>query len=84
MDQLSSDDAPTRPLDRFEADALKKLRTEQDVVVDDHEGRVRMLGSLRAGTQCLDCHAAQRGALLGAFSYSLRSLEAPPMGAMDP
>jgi hypothetical protein len=71
MDQLSSDDATTRALDEFEADALKQLRTQQDVVVDDHEGRVRMLGSLRAGTQCLDCHAAQRGALLGAFSYVL-------------
>ena len=33
--------------------------------------RVRMVGAVRATTQCLDCHRVERGALLGAFSYDL-------------
>lgn len=72
MDQLSSENAPTRPLDAFESESLKQLWTEADLVVSDHGSHVRMLGSLRAANQCLDCHTAQRGELLGAFSYVLR------------
>jgi hypothetical protein len=72
MDQLSSENAPTRPLDAFESDALAKLRTDEDVIVKSEGTEYRMLGSLRAAKQCLDCHGVQRGELLGAFSYSLR------------
>ncbi len=72
MDQLSSDNAPTRPLDSFELTALAKLRKDEDVVVKSEASEYRMLGSLRAAKQCLDCHGVQRGELLGAFSYSLR------------
>jgi hypothetical protein len=72
MDRLSSDDAPTRPLDAFETDALAKLWKDEDVVVKNDGDDYRMLGSLRAAKQCLDCHSVQRGELLGAFSYSLR------------
>jgi hypothetical protein len=75
MDQLSGDDVPTRPLDDFESDALTKLRTDDDVVILNDGDHVRMLGSLRAANQCLDCHSAQRGELLGAFSYDLSELE---------
>lgn len=76
MDQLSSDEAPTRPLDEFESSALEQLQTEQDVVVKEEAGRYRMLGSLRATKQCLDCHSVQRGELLGAFTYFLREMPA--------
>jgi hypothetical protein len=72
MDQLSSDNAPTRPLDAFESVALEQLRTKEDVVVEHNGDQYRMLGSLRAAKQCLDCHSVQRGELLGAFSYVLR------------
>ena len=72
MDQLSSDNAPTRPLDAFEIAALEQLRTKEDVVVEHKGDQYRMLGSLRAAKQCLDCHSVQRGELLGAFSYVLR------------
>ena len=72
MDQLSSDNAPTRPLDAFESEALAKLWHNEDVVVKNEGDDYRMLGSLRAAKQCLDCHSVQRGELLGAFSYSLR------------
>ena len=79
MDQLSSDNAPTRPLDAFESEALAKLWRDEDIVVKNEGSAYRMLGSLRAAKQCLDCHGVQRGELLGAFSYSLRH-EAGPAG----
>ena len=70
MDQLR--DVPTRALDIFEQDSLRELGTEQDVVIDHEPGRIRMLGSLRAGEHCRQCHSVNRGELLGAFSYVLR------------
>ena len=33
---------------------------------------LRMLGAIRAANQCVACHAAERGQLLGAFSYTLQ------------
>jgi hypothetical protein len=72
MDQLSVDNVPTRPLDAFESLALEKLWTAEDVVIDHDGNDYRMLGSLRAASQCLDCHATKRGDLLGAFTYFLR------------
>ncbi len=69
MDELSG--APTRPLDAFEAEALTKLRGGEDLIVQEAPRQMRMLGSLRAARQCLDCHQVQRGELLGAFSYQL-------------
>jgi hypothetical protein len=71
MDQLSAKDAPTRSLDEFEVASLAKLRTAEDLVIDQSQTPVRMLGSLRASNRCLDCHNVQRGELLGAFSYAL-------------
>jgi hypothetical protein len=70
MDELV--DAPTRPLDAFEATALRALRDGEDLIVDSTPNRIRMLGSIRAGKQCLECHTATRGQLLGAFSYRFR------------
>jgi hypothetical protein len=69
MDELS--DAGTRPLDDFEAASLSQLETQKDLVVESATNRIRMLGSLRAGTTCLKCHQVPRGKLLGAFSYQL-------------
>jgi hypothetical protein len=71
MDQLAGDDVPTRPLDEFETAALPRLRTAEDVVIDESASSTRMLGSLRAASQCLECHSVQRGELLGAFTYFL-------------
>jgi hypothetical protein len=71
MDQLAGDDVATRPLDEFEADSLEKLWADEDEVVAEAGNHVRMLGSLRAAKQCLDCHSVERGELLGAFSYVL-------------
>ena len=57
---------------RSKSEALAKLWHDEDVVVKSAGDDYRMLGSLRAAKQCLDCHSVQRGELLGAFSYSLR------------
>jgi hypothetical protein len=69
--------ATTRPLDGFEAAALKQLQAGEDVVTDASLNRIRMLGSLRANKACLECHTAQRGQLLGVFSYEI--LRDPPI-----
>jgi hypothetical protein len=78
MDEL--DGVPTRPLDDFETAALTTLAAQVDVVVDQRPERIRMLGALRAGNNCLQCHEGQRGKLLGAFSYEIvpRKSPAPP------
>jgi hypothetical protein len=70
------DGAPTRPLDPFETAALERLRAGEDLVTQVSVNRIRMLGALRAGKQCLECHGVPRGQLLGAFSYEL--LRDPP------
>lgn len=76
MDEL--DDAPTRPLDAFEQNALDRLRSEEDLVIDEAKDRIRMLGSLRAAKDCTECHSVRRGELLGAFSYELTPVSPPP------
>jgi hypothetical protein len=70
MEELK--DAPTRPLEPFEARSLPQLRTARDTVVEEAPNTVRMLGAVRAGKTCLECHSVKRGELLGAFSYVLR------------
>jgi hypothetical protein len=69
MDKLK--DLPTRPLNEFESKALTQLFSQEDVVVDQQPTRIQMVGALRAGKTCLECHEGQRGKLLGAFSYEL-------------
>jgi len=75
MDDL--DDAPTRLLDEFERAALERLRSEEDLVIDEAGDRIRMLGSLRAAEDCVACHSVRRGDLLGAFSYELTPVSPP-------
>ncbi|MEX0716485.1 MAG: hypothetical protein WD066_07860 [Planctomycetaceae bacterium] len=77
MDELR--DAPTRPLDEFESAALPRLRREEDLVVEEGVNRIRMLGSVRAGNDCLQCHSVRRGELLGAFSYDLHRMRPIPV-----
>lgn len=81
MDQLSSETAPTRELNEFEASALAKLRSDEDIVVKRAGAKVQMLGSLRAAKQCIECHNVQRGELLGAFSYQLTLSDDNPESA---
>jgi hypothetical protein len=74
MEQLKK--AKTRPLDEFEAEALKRLQKGEDVVADAAVNQIRLVGSLRAAEQCRECHSVSRGALLGAFTYELQRV--PP------
>jgi hypothetical protein len=62
----------TRGLDPFEEAGLRSLREGEDLFVAVKGTTVRMLGALRATKQCLHCHDANRGDLLGALSYTLR------------
>ncbi|WP_337176707.1 hypothetical protein [Paludisphaera sp.] len=61
----------TRPLDRFEGPALEMLRRGEDLCVVRDGEVVRMLGAVRSGRRCVECHGGDRGDLLGAFSYVL-------------
>jgi hypothetical protein len=71
MDELR--EAPTRPLDAFEALGLAALHRGEDLVAGRSGDQVRMLGALRSTRQCVGCHGGERGDLLGAFSYTLRA-----------
>ncbi len=64
--------APTRPLIPFEEKGLKALKAGDDLATESSGDRIRMVGSLRAGKQCLECHEVKRGELLGAFSWELQ------------
>jgi hypothetical protein len=70
MDELR--EAPTRPLDAFEMEALESLRNGEDLFTRGTDDTARMLGAIRATKQCVACHGGSRGDLLGAFSYGLR------------
>jgi hypothetical protein len=62
----------TRPLDFFEEAALASLRDGEDLYIVRKDDTLRMLGALRATKRCQQCHDAEIGDLLGAFSYTLR------------
>jgi hypothetical protein len=73
MEQLA--DVPHRPLNDFETQALPQLAAQKDVVFRDAADHIVMLGAVRAGKTCLDCHDGDRGKLLGAFSYEITPIE---------
>jgi hypothetical protein len=66
-----TDNAPVRALIPFEDKALNALKGGDDIATESSADHIRMLGSLRAGKQCLECHEVKRGDLLGAFSWEL-------------
>jgi len=78
MDQMA--ESPHRNLNSFEAAALPQLESSEDVVIEQTAERIEMLGAVRATSACLECHDAQRGQLLGAFSYEMVRLQ----GAAEP
>ena len=45
---------------------LKKIEQEETEVTET------VVGSIRALKQCVKCHHAERGELLGAFTYKLK------------
>ena len=62
---------PRRPLDPFETKGLDALKSGEPLFVRETSMGVRVLGPIRAVTQCTKCHGCERGQLLGAFSYVL-------------
>ncbi|MDB5338502.1 MAG: hypothetical protein JWN70_4121 [Planctomycetaceae bacterium] len=70
-------DAPTRATNAFEIDAISQLRRGEEIVTDLRPAELQMVGAIRAIDECRKCHQVPRGALLGAFSYRFRSLQAP-------
>jgi hypothetical protein len=68
----------TRSLTSFEAEALPQLHRDEDVVISKDLNQIKMLGSLRAGENCLQCHSVRRGELLGAFSYEISRVKPRP------
>ena len=63
--------APKRPFDRFETEALEKLREGNDLMVRISEQEIRAFGAVRARNECLSCHKVEVGTMLGAFTYTL-------------
>lgn len=63
--------APMRDLDEFESAGLLALRRGEELFICETGEERRMLGAIRAARQCLACHEAERGDLLGAFSYRM-------------
>lgn len=60
-----------RKLDKFETEALAKLRGGRDLVADEQPEKLRVVGAIRAGSDCMGCHNCKERELLGAFSYTL-------------
>ena len=73
-------DLPKRPLDDFEAEALEKIRTGEEVVTQATLNRIQMVGAVRALSTCIHCHGGNEGDLLGAFSYEI--LRNPPIESL--
>lgn len=61
----------TRSLDLFEQSSLAMLEAGENIVSRTALNHIEMLGAIRAVNQCLQCHQVERGALLGAFRYTL-------------
>jgi len=60
-----------RDLDEFEKRALADLQEGEQVRLTEASGTVRLLGALRARSDCLKCHSDKKeGDLLGALSYA--------------
>jgi len=68
--------ARTRELNEFETISLTKLQSGEHLLIESNNTEIRMLGSVRAASQCVDCHSVKRGTLLGAFSYILHRVPA--------
>lgn len=61
----------TRALTPQEKQSLKLLEDGENLVIASTTNRIVMLGAIRAGRSCQQCHHTERGALLGSFTYEL-------------
>jgi hypothetical protein len=66
-----------RDMDAFEQQALAQLQGGEEIQVSASPGEMRMLGAIRARTECAGCHKDKPvGTLLGAFTYVLKPVAA--------
>lgn len=71
----------SRDLTDFEKNSLDAFLGGSDIASTggDKAGRLRCTGTLRAKASCLGCHKSKKaGDLLGAFTYTLRSVPQQP------
>jgi hypothetical protein len=73
-----NDDRIVRPLASFERRALARLHDGRDIVAEFGTGPPRIMGALRATSECVRCHGGNEGDLLGALVYFPRSVAAEP------
>jgi prepilin-type processing-associated H-X9-DG protein len=71
MQAIQERSLQTRALDEFELSAVAKLRAGEQLVISRQLKEMKMVGAIRATQQCVDCHDASQGKLLGAFTYHL-------------
>jgi hypothetical protein len=65
----------TRPLSRFEQQALARLRSANEAVGETTSSGRDVVGAIRATGECTSCHATSNAEdLLGAFSYRLERI----------
>jgi hypothetical protein len=76
-DMTGNNDVPSRVPDVFEKAALEELRAGERLRIEKRGGRLRMVGPIYAGKQCIECHQ-QEGELLGAFTYQLKRVPIEP------
>lgn len=71
--------AKTRPLTRFEQQAIASLSGGGEVVAETTRAGRTVVGAIRAAAECTSCHpGSQVGTLLGAFSYRLERVSEKP------
>lgn len=63
--------AEQRKLTRFEQSSVDKLQAGRTVVYNGDEERPVLVGAMRAGNGCLECHSVRKGEVIGCFSYEL-------------
>lgn len=74
-DMTELDASQTVPLDDFESRGLEQLYAGGHLETEATLNEIRMLGAIRCSKTCLKCHDAERGELLGAFTYTLTRKE---------
>lgn len=52
---------------------MERLKAGEDMVQAKYRGHLRMLGALRAGKSCVECHKVPHNTLLGAFTYRFKN-----------
>lgn len=57
----------SRALDAFESQSLAKIRLGEELVPGGPGEELRLVGAIRSGKQCVECHGGHRGDLLRGF-----------------